>query len=62
MSACECDYDVQGDPLQYVKVSRFCPLHDDCEWCMERLGSIRTEGREWICAECNTDALAEAKR
>ncbi len=56
VSACECDYDAEGDPLEYVKVSHYCPLHDLCECCMERMGKHRVGGGhfgdEWLCDEC----------
>lgn len=56
---CECDYDCEGDPLEYVKTSRYCPVHDNCENCMERKGVMKdphpapTDKRPWwLCAEC----------
>lgn len=63
---CECDYDCEGDPLRYVKRSHYCPEHDECEGCGERLGVMkdpafpdgytRLNGGQfrvlWICQEC----------
>jgi hypothetical protein len=61
---CECDYDAQGDPLKYVKVSHYCPQHDECECCGERLGTMkdpsfpngydlaRIKRAMWICQQC----------
>lgn len=54
MAQCECDYDAQGDPLEYVKVTHnVCPLHDWCEHCLDRLGKKQPNG-EWSCDECQT--------
>ncbi len=57
---CECDYDCEGDPLRYVKTSRYCPVHDMCESCMEVLGVIKdpsplpTDKRPyWLCLACS---------
>jgi hypothetical protein len=57
---CECDYDYQGEEDGYVKTSRYCPEHDECESCMDGLGVVKdplfdkaTEKRAaWICAAC----------
>ncbi len=57
-SRCECDYDFEGDPGRYIKTSRFCPEHDMCDWCMERLGSAKLKDSadarfySWVCEEC----------
>jgi hypothetical protein len=56
--SCECD----GDG------SRYCPLHDDCESCGERLGAIkdpdwkRTPAEKrpmWLCLLCAVPYMAE---
>jgi hypothetical protein len=75
VSACECDYDFEGDPGRYVKCSRFCPEHDACDWCGDRMGSVKIQGRQdfdahriyWVCAQCaaedaNQDANQDAER
>ncbi len=55
---CECDYDAEGDPLEYVKTSRCCPVHDDCDCCGEVKGTkkdrtLTVAGRPaWVCDEC----------
>lgn len=61
---CECDYDAQGDPLEYIKTSHYCPLHDDCEQCGELLGvakdpafpnsydTTRVKRAWWMCRQC----------
>ncbi len=51
MSRCECDYDWQGDPGEYVKMTRYCPEHDTCTSCVENLGVVRAD-KDWLCAEC----------
>ncbi|HEY4087162.1 MAG TPA: hypothetical protein VGM43_14555 [Bryobacteraceae bacterium] len=58
-SPCNCDYDCIGDPLRYVKTSRGCPEHDDCESCGETLGvafdavpDVTTKRRSWLCQGC----------
>lgn len=52
MSQCECDYDAQGDPLEYVKTShRICPEHDNCSSCVDNIGKHRI-GEDWLCDEC----------
>lgn len=53
MNPCNCDYDAEGDPLRYVKVSHSCPVHDECEECQEAMGTVRI-GRYWLCAACAT--------
>lgn len=54
MSACHCDYDCTGDPLEFVKCSHgVCPLHDPCESCSENEGRCSRRGNgEWLCEEC----------
>ena len=63
-SRCECDGELVYDEYPiggYVKTSHYCPLHDDCEYCGERLGvakdpSYRPGGADkrayWICQQC----------
>jgi hypothetical protein len=56
---CECAWDARG-----LKVSRYCPVHDVCETCEERMGVMKdptfdpqTEARPyWICGECAAEA------
>jgi len=63
ISRCECDYDAQGDPLEYVKCSHYCPVHDDCESCGYRKGVAKDPSFPagysrwmkrpfWMCQQC----------
>jgi len=71
ISRCECDYDSQGDPLEYVKCSHYCPVHDDCEWCGERKGVMKDPAfpagyytaihkrPDWICQQCADETCSK---
>lgn len=62
---CECDYDGQGDPLEYVKTSHYCPVHDECESCGECMGVMKdpdfpkgydlaiSKRAAWLCQKCS---------
>ncbi len=57
-SLCNCDYDAQGDPLEYVRcLPKCCPVHDMCSDCGERLGVVLVSQGEyrkaWICQLCH---------
>lgn len=60
---CECDGDCQDGRM--VKISRYCPMHDDCESCGERLGVMQdptfnkaVEKRAaWLCAQCAKETV-----
>jgi hypothetical protein len=64
---CECDYDYQGEETGYVKTSHYCPLHDQCDACMDKLGTHRDptwkiNGRDaWICDDPDCGAKRKAQ-
>ena len=50
--ACECDYSLEDG--RFMKISRHCPLHDNCQWCGDNLGSILVD-RDWVCESCSKE-------